>query len=87
MRSPVDAQFDLGCGTGVRVSDLEPGEAGIAERHGDVESVGLERVDRRGERFGELVLGCCGGEQVDVFGGAIDETVSCTAYPPARQKP
>ena len=56
--APVDAEFDLGCGAGGRVGDLEPGEARAFRCCGDVESVALVGGDHRGERLRELLLGC-----------------------------
>jgi hypothetical protein len=59
---------------GGRVGDLEPCEGGIADRYGDVESVGFVRVDHGGERIRELV-------------GTIDEAVCLQGVPAGEAEP
>ena len=59
---------------GGRVGDLEPCEGGIADRYGDVESVGFVRVDHGGERIRELL-------------GTIDEAVCSHGVPAGEAEP
>ena len=75
MFPPVDTKLDFGGRRSEWIGHLQSGEAGVVDRDRDIEAVVPVSLDHGGDRGGEMRFGGRGGEQVDVFGRAVEEAV------------